>query len=208
MGVTYHSIHGSIQESMHVFIDAGLRKAVETFPAGELRILEMGFGTGLNALLTLIDPSIQGRKIHYTALELFPLEQELTATLGFAECLHRPELQPAFEALHQSPWERETAIVPEFTLLKRQASLLDVSLEEKFHLVYFDAFAPASQPELWTEAVFSKLHAAMHPGGLLVTYCARGSVRRAMISAGFSVEKLPGPRGKREMLRAISQLTN
>lgn len=198
MQVTYHSLHGALQESMHVFIQAGLRFAK---PSTEktFRILEMGFGTGLNALLTGREAQVNNWNIHYTALELFPLDSQEALSLNYAT---DPQTGDAFAQLHQADWDQEVAIGPRFTLLKHHTSLLDYSGADPFDLVYFDAFAPSAQPELWTVEVFEKLYRFLHPGGILVTYCSKGDVRRAMKSAGFTIEKIPGPPGKREIVRA------
>lgn len=201
MNVTYHSMHGAIQESLHVFIEAGL-KSMSPHSRLEARIFEMGFGTGLNALLTLAEADNMPWPVHYTAVELFPLEQGELQSLNYCEQLNRPELQPVFEDLHAAGWEKETQIKQNFTLLKLRSSLLNLPALPPFDLVYFDAFAPAAQPELWTPEVFRILYDLLLPGGILVTYCSKGDVRRAMQSAGFQVEKIPGPPGKREMVRA------
>jgi len=201
MNVTYHSIHGAIQESKHVFIEAGLRYASELFNRlGPLHILEVGFGTGLNALLTLIEADKIKMNVHYSALELYPLTQQEYNFLNYCEALN-VSLQNVFEQLHECVWEKEAHILPNFSLFKTNQSLLNFTTDQFYDLVYFDAFAPSSQPELWTKQVFEKLYAMMSSNGILVTYCSKGDVRRAMQSAGFAVEKIPGPVGKREMIR-------
>lgn len=201
MNVTYHSIHGAITESLHVFIEAGLKKAT---PAAEtLSIFEMGFGTGLNALLTLLEADLSKRPIHYTTIELFPLTNEEINELNYCQQLNHPHHQVLFEKIHEDKWGEEIIVTPFFTLCKIKCSLPDYSTGQLFDLIYFDAFAPNSQPGLWTKQVFEKLYAMMAPGGILVTYCSKGDVRRAMLEAGFNVEKIPGPPRKREMLRAI-----
>lgn len=210
MNVTYHSMYGAIQESLHVFIEAGFYAPGRSNQPGTLCILEVGFGTGLNALLTLIEAGKTQRPVHYTALELFPLDEEQVRSLNYCEQLDRTDLQPVFERLHSCRWEREILFSNCFTLQKRQASLVTLSTTTclpagatLLNLIYFDAFAPGVQPELWTKEVFEKLYAMLLPGGMLVTYCSKGDVRRAMQAAGFSTQKIPGPPGKREMLRAI-----
>lgn len=197
MNVTYHSVHGAVQESMHVFIHAGFHYIKDIFPSGPVHILEIGFGTGLNALLTLQEAATLQRPVHYTSLELFPLEERQALELNYAS-------QPYFTALHTSNWEEDVQLSPFFTLHKKRSSLLDFSSGPRFHLVYFDAFAPVAQPELWTREVFEKLQNALLPSGALVTYCSKGDVRRAMQAAGFKVEKIAGPPGKREMVRALA----
>ena len=202
MNVTYHSIHGAIQESKHVFIEAGLRYASELFNRpGPLHILEVGFGTGLNALLTLIEADKIKMNVHYSALELYPLTQQEYNLLNYCEALNVSSLQNVFQQLHECDWEKEVHILPNFSLFKTNQSLLNFTTDQFYDLVYFDAFAPSSQPELWTKQVFEKLYAMISSNGILVTYCSKGDVRRAMQSAGFAVEKIPGPVGKREMIR-------
>jgi len=199
--VTYHSIHGAVTESLHVFMDAGWMLARKTFPDERLIILEMGLGTGLNAFLTLIESEKNQVPVSYEAIEQFPLEYEEYSRLHYPSLLDKnQELQ--FQKIHASPWENEIKLTEYFNLTKRHCSLLDYDTRQKFHLVYFDAFAPLAQPELWSIEVFEKLFSFMNTGGILVTYCSKGDVRRAMIQAGFVVEKLKGPPKKREMLRA------
>lgn len=203
MNVTYHSVHGAIQESLHVFIEAGLRyvSAAMKVP-GTIRIFEMGLGTGLNALLTLMETEKIKHRVHYTAIEPFPPGKEQIKSLNYCEQLSRKDLQPPFEQLHESEWEKEIAVTNYFIFQKSGTSLLNPLNFKPLNLIYFDAFAPSAQPELWTKEVFEKLHNMLLPGGILVTYCSKGDVRRAMQAAGFGVEKIPGPPGKREMIRA------
>ncbi|MBC8592691.1 tRNA (5-methylaminomethyl-2-thiouridine)(34)-methyltransferase MnmD [Oscillospiraceae bacterium N12] len=190
----YHSVKGARTESQHIFIDMGL-KASE---ASEPRILEIGFGTGLNALLTLEAAEATGKKIHYTGIELYPLPWETVDALKYSD-------HPLFKTLHTTPWEEDVIITPNFTLKKVQADAR-TSEEGKgncYDLIYFDAFAPDKQPEMWSQELFDQLYVILHTGGILTTYCAKGTVRRMLQSAGFIVERLPGPPGgKREILRA------
>jgi tRNA U34 5-methylaminomethyl-2-thiouridine-forming methyltransferase MnmC len=202
MNVTYHSHHGAIQESMHVFITAGLKYAADILEMQDIFIFEMGFGTGLNALLSLIEAEKGQRKIHYTAIELFPLQEDEIASLNYCEQLQREDLKPVFQQLQQCEWEKNISITPFFTLKKIRTDLFDLAAYQSFNLVYYDAFAPSAQPQLWTKEVFEKLYNMLLPGGILVTYCSKSDVRRAMLAAGFIVEKIHGPRGKREMVRA------
>jgi tRNA U34 5-methylaminomethyl-2-thiouridine-forming methyltransferase MnmC len=207
MNVTYHSTHGAIQESLHVFIQAGLRQMLSG--KSSLSILEMGFGTGLNALLTLMEAGKVQKPVHYTAIELNPLEPAQLNALNYCERLNREDLQGIFKQLHNSDWEKEIFVSEYFTLLKSGSDLLEFQITGQanlFDIIYFDAFAPTAQPELWGVPVFEKLFAMQSPGGLLVTYCSKGDVRRAMQSAGFKVEKLAGPPGKREMVRAWKEI--
>lgn len=200
LGECYHSTHGAIQESQHIFIEAGLRSC----PSRKIEILELGFGTGLNALLSLIEAEKSGRNIRYTSLEAYPISQEIAATLNFCKLLRAPHnLQEYFDAMHDCPWAKETVITPHFSLKKIRCDFREgIRLAGSFDLCFFDAFSPDKQPELWTEAIFSDLFRIANEAAQLTTYCAKGSVRRAMQAAGFKVERLPGPPGKREMLRA------
>lgn len=202
-GITYHSTHGAIQESQHVFIQAGLLPLLHEYST--LRVFEMGFGTGLNALLTLQQAVNCNRPVHYTTAELYPLQAHEYNTLNYCTLLQAPQMQPYFTAMHQA-WNKETAIHPLFTLHKLQQSIEDVNLPAKCHLVYYDAFAPDDQPALWTEKIFAQMFAMLENNGILVTYCSKGSVRRALQAAGFMVAKLPGPPGKREITRAVKTL--
>ncbi len=196
--VTYHSIHGAVTESLHVFIETGLRKKQQEQP--QIRILEMGFGTGLNAYLTFFHQ--KESQIYYTALETNPISCELAAQLNYPQQIENQAISPIFEKIHAAEWDKEVLLSPHFTLKKHLQSLQDFETTEKFDLIYYDAFDPAAQPELWTESIFEKLFFLTAPHGILVTYCAKGSVRRAMQAAGYRTERLPGPPGKREMLRA------
>jgi tRNA U34 5-methylaminomethyl-2-thiouridine-forming methyltransferase MnmC len=197
--VWYHSLHGAIGESRHVFLEAGYKEAVKRFSGEpELRIFEMGFGTGLNALLT-ISEAVPGQNIHYVTVETMPLMESDYSQLNYGRQLEQPGL---FTSLHEAPWEQTNFIHPNFTLLKQKTSLQDYTRSGSFHLIYYDAFAPSAQPELWTEDIFRQLIGMLVPGGLLVTYCSKSVVRKAMMAAGFTIEKIPGPWGKREMVRA------
>jgi tRNA U34 5-methylaminomethyl-2-thiouridine-forming methyltransferase MnmC len=202
--VTYHSKHGAVQESMHVFIEAGLRYKMQSSP-GALTILEMGFGTGLNALLSLLEA--EGRKIWYESLEAYPVSLEMALQLNYAALLKKQDAVEHFKAMHLAAWNEWVNVTPEFYLYKRETALEAFHPTGNYDIVYFDAFAPTAQPELWTESVFKKLFDNMKPGGILVTYCSKGIVRRAMQAAGFSIEKIPGPPGKREMVRVTKPMT-
>ena len=175
----YHSVKGARTESQHIFIDMGLKVSATARP----HILEIGFGTGLNALLTLETAEKEKRPVHYTGIELYPLAWPEVDALKYSD-------NPLFEELHRAAWEEEVAITPYFTLRKVRAD------------VYFDAFAPEKQPGMWEEKVFRNIHAAMSTDGVLTTYCAKGVIRRMLQAVGFKVERLPGPPGgKREILR-------
>jgi tRNA U34 5-methylaminomethyl-2-thiouridine-forming methyltransferase MnmC len=205
LNVAYHSIHGAIQESMHVFINAGFYGSGQLQLPEPYKIFEVGFGTGLNALLTLIEAEKNKTQVYYEAVEPFPLSEEEVKTLNYCQQLDRPDLQPTFENLHNCEWEKEISISEYFTLKKFSTELISHLTTKQFNLVYFDAFAPNAQSELWTKEVFDKMYSILTPGGILVTYCSKGDVRRAMIAAGFTIEKLQGPPKKREMIRARSK---
>ncbi|GAB2525979.1 tRNA (5-methylaminomethyl-2-thiouridine)(34)-methyltransferase MnmC2 [Rufibacter soli] len=198
----YHSVHGALQESLHVFIKMGLQATLERLPS--VRILEVGFGTGLNALLTLQHTLATGAAVQYDTLEKYPLSMEVVAQLHFEKFILNPELLDFFTPLHAAPWEQPVAITPQFTLRKLETDLETFApAPESYDLIYFDAFAPEKQPHLWTDAVFQKMYDCLAPGGTLVTYCAKGSFKRSLKAAGFTVEALPGPPGKREMTRGV-----
>lgn len=202
MKVTYHSIHGAIQESMHVFIRAGLTGSKVFNYVGVHYVLEIGFGTGLNALLTLIEADKHKSRIYYTATELYPLYEPEISQLNYCEQLKQPGYQLYFEKMHKGNWEEMFEVTEYFRLTKIKCDILEFSTENQFFLIYFDAFAPNAQPGLWTKEVFEKLYDLLLPGGILVTYCSKGEVQRTMKAAGFTIEKLQGPPGKREMIRA------
>jgi tRNA U34 5-methylaminomethyl-2-thiouridine-forming methyltransferase MnmC len=206
MNVTYHSIHGAIQESKHVFLQAGLIDSGVFDYTGVHHVLEVGFGTGLNALLTLIEADKNENRIYYTAIEPYPLDETEVSRLNYCAQLNQPGYQRYFEKMHGVAWEEMFEITNYFRLTKKRCSLVDLPVdaaaENTFFLIYFDAFAPAVQPELWTATIFEKLYRLLLPGGILVTYCSKADVKRAMQAAGFLIEKIPGPPGKREMLRA------
>ena len=199
LNVTYHSIHGAIQESKHVFIEAGLNYVLNTSPQ-KLSIMEMGLGTGLNVLLTAIEAEKYDVNIHHTAIEQFPISLDEAKRLNYAKALHHKDL---FQKIHASEWGKDLFLSEHFIIRKENVDLANYLSSNQVDLVYYDAFAPAAQPELWTKEIFQKLFFLLKPNGVLVTYCSKGDVRRAMIAAGFIVKKLPGPPGKREMLRAI-----
>ncbi len=198
----YHSHHGAVQEAVHVFIKSGLNHVMNN-PTLPISILEVGFGSGLNAILTLIEANNNNLKIEYEGLEAYPLSLEEVESLGYDSLREVIGFEKEYEKMHVSEWGKKTPVNTYFRLLKTQAFLLDFQPEkERYNLVYFDAFGPRVQPELWDIRVFQKIFSAMHNNGVLVTYCAKGQVRRDLIEVGFSVEKIPGPPGKREMLRA------
>lgn len=200
---TYHSRHGALQEAYHVFIRSGL----DLFEDGtEVRILEMGFGTGLNCLITLLEAKRRKLKVRYCSLEAYPISIDVAMELDYPAALGQKESQPFFENLHRSPWDRTAMIDESFELKKVKGLFSDFDEMACYDLIYFDAFGPRVQPELWTESVFGKTYRSLRQKGVLVTYSAKGSVRRALQAVGFGVERLPGPPGKREMLRATKGL--
>lgn len=201
LGEHYHSRHGAVQESQHIFIEAGLKHRLALLPpVRPLRILEVGFGTGLNALMTLMLAQREGLEIHYTSLEAYPI------SMGLASELHFPleGSGPLLAELHAQSSGQALPLVsyPPFVLEKIQTKLEDYPPEGSYDLIYFDAFSPEAQPELWQEEVFHTLCHAARPGAVLTTYCAKGEVRRRLQRSGWLVERLAGPPGKREMLRA------
>lgn len=193
----YHSVNGAVQESRHVFIEAGWRETRRE----EVRVLEIGFGTGLNAFLTLLEAGKEQRRVTYYSVERYPVDEETVRALNYPEviCPGQAEL---FYAMHRAPWQEDVALSPFFTLHKIAGDSNHCTLPAGIDLIYFDAFAPDKQPEMWNQAIFDKLYALTAPGGILTTYCAKGAVRRMMQAAGYHVERIPGPPGKREMLRA------
>ena len=201
----YHSQHGARQESAYVFIRHGLLPLLEAaaVTARPLRILEVGLGTGLNALLTLEASQAVGAFIEYDGLETFPLPPAVVAGLQPEWDQRGTPLRELFAELHAAPWGPLVALLPGFALRKLHQPLQEAALPADYYdLIYFDAFAPEKQPELWTETVFAQLYHAAAPGAVLVSYCAQGQFRRNLRAAGWLTEKLPGPPGKREMTRA------
>jgi tRNA U34 5-methylaminomethyl-2-thiouridine-forming methyltransferase MnmC len=203
---TYHSIHGAIQESRHVFIEKGLKHWNSHSQKKEISILEIGFGTGLNALLTLLETKNNDLKIYYEGIEAFPLQMETIAQLNYPESLKSEESKIIFNQLHQADCNTTQLVTPHFQLHKRSIKIQEGELEkEKFDLIYFDAFAPNKQPEMWELIILEKIVEAMKPQAVFVTYCAKGQLKRDLVSLGLSVEKISGPPGKREMIRAIKK---
>jgi len=198
----YHSKHGAIQEALHVYIKSGLFFFVQNNEAQKVNILEIGFGTGLNTLLTLMEVEHLKIDVNYIGVEAFPVDQEVLTQLNYSEISGQKD-NPFFDFIHRSQWEDTTQISKYFQLTKRCQKFEDITDIHTFDLIYYDAFGPRVQPELWGETMFSKMYKALKANGTLVTYSAKGSVRRSLQSVGFSVEKIPGPPGKREMLRAV-----
>jgi tRNA U34 5-methylaminomethyl-2-thiouridine-forming methyltransferase MnmC len=202
----YHSKHGALQEAKHVFINTGLIPYIKNNNKTEISILEIGFGTGLNALVTWEEAAVQNTSVKYIGVEAYPLASEEVEKLNFVEVLKDPEAESFFKDIHASEWEEEVEITAGFNLTKQKKFFQDIEDHELYDLVYFDAFGARVQPELWSVEIFKKMFNALKSNGVLVTYAAKGSVRRAMLEVGFGVERLPGPPGKREMLRATKNI--
>lgn len=198
----YHSKHGALQEAQHVFIQSGLKHYLEKKAPERLNILEIGFGTGLNALISFYEAQKNDLTLDYTGVEAYPVAEEELVSLEYAGLFNENDAAEVFEKLHKTPWGKKTEISPLFYLQKEQMFFKDIKAENLFDLIFFDAFGPRVQPDLWTEEIFLKMYRSLRRDGVLVTYSAKGSVRRAMQAVGFLVERLPGPPGKREMLRA------
>jgi tRNA U34 5-methylaminomethyl-2-thiouridine-forming methyltransferase MnmC len=194
----YHSKHGAIQEAQHVFIQNGL----SLYPNQAVSILEIGFGTGLNAFITLLESQKLHQSIHYVGVEAYPVNAAEVLAMNYVTELNAISHEALFKKMHESKWDEKVVLLPEFELTKRKQFFDEIDAIEEFDLIYFDAFGYRVQPELWSTAIFKKMYEALKPGGKLVTYAARGVVKRSMIEVGFTVEKLPGPPGKREMFRA------
>ncbi len=200
---TYHSLNGAVSESSHVFISSGFNYLVNQ-GLNTIKLIEIGFGTGLNAFLTLIESIKNKINVEYTALEPNPLDQTIINKLNYGKDMGHNE-EDKFAKLHQAPWERRVGITNKFTLIKLKSKLeaFDPG-SQKFNLVYFDAFAPGKQPEIWRLENLAKLSSSMENKGVFVTYSAMGKLKRDLRLVGFEVETLPGPPGKREMVRAIA----
>ncbi|MBP6183533.1 MAG: tRNA (5-methylaminomethyl-2-thiouridine)(34)-methyltransferase MnmD [Saprospiraceae bacterium] len=197
----YHSKYGAVQESMHVFLEAGLQFVFKNTQIDPLVIVEMGFGTGLNAMLSMVEAEKYQRSVQYYAIEKYPISKEVAAQLEYND--HIPsDFAKKYLELHTSPWSQLSPLTPHFQLFKWKGDLSEYQSPEKIDLIYFDAFGPSIQPELWTTESLNALIEHLNPGGVFVTYSAKGAVRRSLQSLELVVERLPGPPGKREMLRA------
>jgi len=194
----YHSTHGAIQEANHVFIDKGFSIVTKA----KISILEIGFGTGLNCFITLLEAEKRKVSVNYVGVEAYPVTKEEVGQLNYVTELKADENQALFDLIHEVSWGRRHEVTNTFSLEKRKQFFKDITAKNQFNLVYFDAFGAEHQPELWSVEIFKIMFLAMQENGVLVTYCAKGSVRRAMQEVGFTVERLIGPPGKREMLRA------
>ena len=201
----YHSIHGAVQESEHIFIKSGLFSD-NLQHLEQIFILEIGFGTGLNALLTYFAAFESQKHIHYTAIELYPLDNEVLIQLNYVQKLPYSNVDEVFSCLHTAEWEKSVQIAEHFSLCKHKISALDMQFQQEvFHLVYFDAFSPDVQPQLWTVPLFEKIYNGLKINGIFVTYSTKGIVKRGLKQVGFCIEKLQGPIGKREILRGVKK---
>ena len=198
----YHSIHGAIQEAKHVFIKHGLYHVIAKNSIKDITILEIGFGTALNAFITLLEAEKLNLNIDYYSVEAYPISMGEISQLNYPDQLNALDKNDIFIKLHEVSWGFNHEITTNFQLQKEKKDFFKIENKNTFNLIYFDAFGARVQPELWTEAIFRIMYKALKNNGVLVTYCAKGSVRRAMQSVGFIVERLEGPPGKREMLRA------
>jgi len=202
-GVSYHSKYGAIQETEHVFINAAFRHQL---PSSSLSILDIGFGTGLNAYMTLLEANQHKVKIDYTGIEAYPISIETAQTLNYAELLQQDN--SIFQQLHKVGWEEVHTLSAFFNFIKNKKRFEDLNFENEFDIIYFDTFAPNAQPELWEETILQKMYDALKIGGVLTTYCAKGVVKRTLKKVGFTIEAIPGPPGKREMTRGVKYSQN
>ena len=200
----YHSTHGALQESLHVYIDKGLIYQLKKIPNRTLDVLEYGFGTGLNALLTYKETLSRKRKINYVGIEAYPVQWEIIENLDYLD----GSLLKDFQNLHDLNWNVKHQITPLFSLEKKQCFFEEFSASEEFDLIYYDAFGPGTQAQLWEGNMLHFAFQSLRPNGVLVTFCAKGSFKRALKKIGFEVESVEGPPGKREMTRAIKPSTN
>ena len=194
----YHSIHGAVQESNFIFIDTGFGSCT----ADPVNIFEVGFGTGLNALLTALKSSLIMRKVNYTSIEKFPLDNAIICSLNH-HLFAGEEGKKISDMIHSAPWNKWAEIGKNFNLLKITGDITDSAIPGKYNLIYFDAFGPDKQPEIWTQKVFESIAAATEKDGIFVTYSAKGDVKRNLRACGFEVTLLPGPPGKRQIIRAV-----
>ena len=201
----YHSKHGAFQEANHVYINKGFLHRVNTFQGNTIEVLEIGFGTALNAMLTFTESIKQSLKINYTAYEAYPVQELELEALNY-ESKFPSNYVDFFKKMHTVSWNEFFEIAPHFFLNKQLKKFDQLEAANTYDLIFYDAFGPRVQPELWTEKLFQKMFNSLKNNGILVTYCAKGSVRRTMQAVGFNTERLPGPPGKREMLRATKKI--
>lgn len=202
----YHSIHGAIQESLHVFIEAGLKEKLKISSPSSINILEIGFGTGLNALLTLeAAEEFPNTHIRYFGIEAYPINLVQFADLNYTQIINRLDLQESYEKMHSTEMTIEGQLAPNFRFQRIECLFEKFESDEGFDIIYFDAFAPSVQPHLWEEEFLHKLYHLLKMGGILTTYGAKGSFKRALKAVGFRIQSIPGPHGKREMTRAVKE---
>nr|WP_229335383.1 tRNA (5-methylaminomethyl-2-thiouridine)(34)-methyltransferase MnmD [Flavobacterium sp. ALJ2] len=194
----YHSKHGAIQEAKHVFIKNGL----SLFTDNPISVLEIGFGTGLNAFITFLEANKKKQHVNYVGVEAYPITANEVLMMNYVAELGAEDHGGVFKKMHETNWDEKITLNDLFVLTKRKQFFQEIDDVEIFDLIYFDAFGYKVQPELWSTDIFRRMYAALKPNGVLVTYAARGVVKRSMIEVGFAVEKLAGPPGKREMFRA------
>ena len=206
----YHSKHGAIQEAYHVFIKHGLHHFCQKEKISKSRkkitILEIGFGTGLNAFITYLESEKLISAIDYYGVEAYPVVMEEIEKLNYPKQLKAMNSDAIYKDMHKATWEEKKSVSKYFTLTKQHRFFSEINEKDTYNIIFFDAFGARVQPELWTEVIFKIMFDALKKNGILVTYSAKGSVRRAMQEVGFKVEKLPGPPGKREMLRACKEM--
>lgn len=198
----YHSTHGAIQESKHVYIQAGLEDYVARNQLKPIIVLEAGFGTGLNALLTYLWSEKSNIKVDYIGIEAYPISEVEKEALDYDQAMNEDRVASIFEQLHQAKWEQWEEISKMFSLKKLKLFFADVELQNQVDVIFYDAFGPRVQPELWEKSIFERFHKALRPNGVLVTYCVKGTARRALQEIGFKVDIIEGPPGKRHMMRA------
>lgn len=199
----YHSTHGAIQESMHVYIKAGLDYFLSLNQTESITVLEAGFGTGLNALLTEFWSASKNIEIDYLGIEAYPVSDDEIQALDYHELIDDENSKEIYEKLHQAQWEEWAQISETFRLKKLKQYFSEIELKSEADVVFYDAFGPRAQPELWEKSVFVKFHEALKPGGVFVTYCVKGTAKRALQAIGFEVDVIEGPPGKRHMMRAF-----
>ena len=199
-GDHYHSTHGALQESQHIFIDQGLEFKLKQTNREKISILEIGMGTGLNVLLTSLHS--QADRLKYTAIEPYPLERDIWSQLNYPELINRPQVADLFQKIHQSEWSEFFHLSSGMRFRKLKVPLQEFFESQNFDIIYFDAFSPVVQSEMWSEEIFTSIFQMCRDSAVLITYSSKGMVRRALTQAGFSVSKIPGPPGKREIVRA------
>ena len=194
----YHSTKGALTEAQHIFIEMGLNHSTVACP----HILEIGLGTGLNCFLTLLEAAKTQRPVHYSSIERYPLPMDVIRQMDYPQLIQK-EKEAAYLSIHEAAWDEDVKLNDTFTLHKIEGDFTQYPFPKGYDVIYFDAFAPEKQPEMWSQSLFDELYKVLNDRGILTTYCAKGVVRRMLQAAGFTVERLPGPPGgKREILRA------